>query len=137
MEQLGDYTVQKKLGQGPFGDVYLAEHRFIKRSFALKVLPEEICSNPIFMRRFEAQVAEIAALDHPNIAKIHNISLSDGHYFLVTDPQVDTLDVTLNLERYLELKGKGLSEEDWLDLLKQAASALDYAHEAGVIHGSL
>ena len=47
MDQLGDYTILKKLGDGPFGDVYLAEHRFIKKQFALKVLPEEICSDPI------------------------------------------------------------------------------------------
>ncbi len=137
MEQLGDYTIQKKLGYGPFGDVYLAEHRFIKRLFVLKVLPEEICSNSIFMRRFEAEVAEIAALDHPNIAKIHHISIDEGRFFLVTDPHVDSLGETMHLERYLELKGKSLQEDDWLDLLSQAASALDYAHEAGVVHGSL
>lgn len=137
MEQLGDYTVLKKLGQGPFGDVYLAEHRFIKRSFALKVLPEEICSNPIFMRRFEAEVAEIAALDHPNIAKIHNVSSAEGRFFIVMDPHVDSLGETMHLERYLSLKGRHLNEEDWLELLNQAASALDYAHESGVFHGSL
>jgi formylglycine-generating enzyme required for sulfatase activity len=137
MEQLGDYTLQKRIGQGPFGEVYLAEHRFIKRLFALKVLPEEICSNPIFMRRFEAEVAEIAALDHPHIAKIYNISAADGKFFVVTDPQVDSFGETMHLERYLDLKGKSLQEEDWLDLLNQIASALDYAHEAGVIHGAL
>ena len=81
MEQLGDYTVQKKLGQGSFGDVYLAEHRFIKKLFALKVLPEEICADSIFMRRFEAEIAEIAELDHPHIAKIHNVSCADGNFF--------------------------------------------------------
>jgi len=137
MEQLGDYTIQKQLGQGPFGAVYLAEHRFIKRPFALKVLPEEICSDPLFMRRFEAEVGEIAALDHVHIAKIHNVSSSDGHYFIVTDPIVDSLGETMNLDRYLELKGRSLGEEDWLELLRQVASALDYAHEAGMVHGSL
>lgn len=137
MEQLGDYTITKKLGQGVFGDVYLAEHRFIKRKFALKVLPEEISSNPIFMRKFEAQVAEIAALDHPNIAKIHNISSSDNLYYVVMDPIVDSLDETIHLERYLELKGKGLREDDWVDLLSQVASALDYAHESNIVHGGL
>jgi len=137
MEQLGDYTIQKQLGQGAFGAVYLAEHRFIKRTFALKVLPEEICADPLFMRRFEAQVAEIAALDHPNIAKIHNVSCSDGRYFIVTDPVVDSLGQTMNLDRYLELKGRALAEEDWLDLLSQMASALDYAHEVGVMHGAI
>ncbi|HSX26638.1 MAG TPA: bifunctional serine/threonine-protein kinase/formylglycine-generating enzyme family protein, partial [Chlamydiales bacterium] len=137
MEALGDYIIQRSLGQGAFGAVYLAEHRFIKRSFALKVLPEEICSNAGFMRRFEEQVGEIAALDHPNIAKIHNVSHSDGRYFIVTDPVCDSLGETMNLERYLELKGKSLNEEDWCDLLGQVASALDYAHEAGVVHGAI
>ncbi len=137
MEQLGDYIISKKLGPGLFGDVYLAEHRFIKRLFALKVLPQEICSNPMFMRKFEAEVSEIAALDHPNIAKVHNISSSDGLFFLVTDPNVDSLNETMNLHRYLELKGRSLNEEDWIDLLTQTANALDYAHEQGVFHGAL
>ncbi len=137
MEQLGDYTVLKKLGEGPFGEVFLGEHRFIKRIFALKLLPNEICSDPIFIRRFEAEIAEIAALDHPHIAKIHNVSSAEGRFFIVTDPFVDTLGQTMHLERYLELKGKGLSEEDLLQLLSQVASALDYAHDLGLIHGSL
>lgn len=137
MEQLGDYTIQKQLGEGAFGAVYLAEHRFIKRPFALKVLPEELSQDPSFMRRFEAQVAEIAALDHPHIARIHNVSYSEGRYFIVMDPHVDSLGETMHLDRYLELKGRGLAEEDWLELLSQIASALDYAHEAGVIHGGL
>jgi formylglycine-generating enzyme required for sulfatase activity len=89
------------------------------------------------MRRFEAEIAEIAALDHPNIVKIHNVSCSEGHYFIVTDPQVDSLGETMHLERYLDLKGRSLKEEDWLDLLGQIASALDYAHEAGVVHGGI
>lgn len=137
MEQLGDYTIQKQLGAGPFGDIYLAEHRFIKRPFVLKVLPEEVCANPSFMRRFEAQIAEIAALDHPHIVKIHTVSYAEGLYFIVMDPFVDSLGVTMNLDRFLELKGRSLNEEDWLDLLKPLASAIDYAHEAGVMHGGI
>ncbi len=137
MEQLGDYTIQKQLGQGAFGSVYLAEHRFIKRPFALKLLPQEISTQPTFMRRFEAQIGEIAALDHPNIVKIHNISCSDDRYFIVMDPFVDTLGQTMNLDRYLELKGRALIEEDWLALLKQVGSAIDYAHELGIVHGGL
>lgn len=137
MEVLGDYTIQKQLGDGAFGAVYLAEHRFIKQTFALKVLPEEICLDPAFVRRFETRVSEIAALDHPHIAKIHNVSCFDGRYFIVTDPIIDSLEEVINLDRFLQLKGKSLTEEDYEDLLAQIASALDYSHEKGVVHGSL
>lgn len=137
VEQLGDYIVQKQLGQGAFGTVYLAEHRFIKRPFVLKVLPEEISSDPQFLRRFEMEVAEIASLDHPNIAKIHNVSLHQGRAYLVMDPIVDSLGETMNLDRFLSLKGRSLSEEEQLSFLQSLASAIDYAHEAGVVHGGI
>jgi len=137
VEQLGDYVVQKTLGQGAFGTVLLAEHRFIKRSFALKVLPEEISSDPTFLRRFEVQIADIAELDHPNIAKIHNVSIHAGHAYLVMDPIIDGFGESMNLGRYLGLKGKTLVEEEQEALLRQIASALDYAHETGVAHGGV
>lgn len=137
MDVLGDYTIQKPLGNGAFGAVYLAEHRFIKRHFALKVLPEEICADSNFIRRFETQVAYIAALDHPNIVKIHNVSCAEGRYFIVMDPLVDSFQETMNLARFLQLKGKSFSEEEVEEMLRQIASALDYAHESGLVHGSL
>ena len=142
MENLGDYHLQRQLGLGAFGQVYLAEHRFIKRPFALKILPDELCADASFMRRFEEQVHVIASLDHPNIVKIHNITRADGHYFLVTDPIVDSFGETMNLDRYLNLKGRSLSEEDYISILQQVASALDYSHEQTIggmtlIHGAL
>src|SRR3989344_6364755 len=137
MEQLGDYIVQKKLGHGAFGEVFLAEHRFIKRPFVLKVLPEEISSDPQFLRRFEMQVSEIAELDHPHILKIHNVSIHGGRAYLVMDPVIDSLGETMHLERFLQLKGKALSEGDQIALLSQVASAIDAAHEARVAHGGL
>ena len=96
MDTIGDYTILKQLGQGAFGAIYLAEHRFIKRQFALKVLPEEIGNDPAFIRRFEEHVSHIASLDHPNIAKIHNVSCHNGLYFIVSDPVVDSLAETMN-----------------------------------------
>lgn len=137
LEQLGDYIVQKQLGQGAFGAVYLAEHRFIKRSFVLKVLPEELSNDPQFLRRFETEIAEIAGLEHPHIAKIHNVSLHQGRAYLVMEPVVDALGEAMHLERFLQLKGKTLSENEQEQWLRQIASALDYAHEAGVAHGGL
>jgi formylglycine-generating enzyme required for sulfatase activity len=137
MDALGDYSIQKELGRGAFGALFLAEHRFIKRLFALKALPESVCQDAAFVRRFESNVAQIASLDHPNILKIHNVSYQDGRYFIVTDAIVDSFQESMNLDRFLQLKGKSLSETEIEELLGQIASALDYAHQAGVVHGSL
>ena len=134
---LGDYTIRQQLGHGAFGSVYLAEHRFIKKIFAIKILPEDAVHNPTFLRRFESEVAKIASLDHPNIVKIHNVSCFEGKYFLVMDPVIDSLGETMHLDRYLQLKGKSLSEEEQEGLLRQVAGALDFAAEKGIVHGSL
>ncbi len=137
LEQLGDYIIQKPLGKGPFGIVYLASHRFIKRTFVLKVLPEEISSDSRVFRRLENEISCITNLDHPNIAKIHNVSIDQSLAYFVMDPIVDTLGETMHLGRFLALKGKFLSEAEMTAFLRQIASALDFAHEAGVAHGGL
>lgn len=137
MDVLGDYIILKVLGQGAVSTVYLAEHRFIKKQFAIKVLPDQLATDLSFMRRFEAKVSQIAALDHPNIVKIHNVSFQDGKYFLVMDPIVDSLDDIMNLDRFLQFKGKSLLESEVVSILSQVAQSLDFAHAHGVIHGSL
>lgn len=137
VEQLGDYIVQKQLGHGAFGTVFLAEHRFIKRPFVLKVLPDEISSDPQFLRRFEAEIGEIASLDQSHIVKIHNVSVQDGRAYLVMDPIVDSFGETMNLDRFLSLKGKVLTEEEQTEYLRTIAIAIDAAHDAGIYHGGI
>ena len=100
LDTLGDYSLQRLLGSGAFGDVYLAEHRFIKKPYALKVLPETLCRDGAFLRRFEEDVHSVAQLDHPNIVKIYNVTCADGRYFLVMDPIVDSYGETMHLERF-------------------------------------
>jgi formylglycine-generating enzyme required for sulfatase activity len=124
----GDYTVVKQIGQGALGTVYLAEHRFMKRQYVIKVLPEELSSDRTFIQRLEEDVAMLAALDHPNIVKIHNISFANGQYFIVTDCIVDELGETTNLAQYMLARGKRLEEENLLRALRQLADALNYAH---------
>lgn len=125
---LGDYTLIKQIGQGALGAVYLAEHRFMKKQFALKVFPEDLCSERGFIQRFEEEVGQLSILEHPNIVKLHNISYDQGAYFLVSDCIVDEFGETTNLGQYLQNKDNILSEEEIFRLLKQIADALDYAH---------
>jgi len=136
-QQLGDYTIIKSLGQGTLGTVYLVEHRFMKRHYALKVLPESLASDRSFMQRFQAEVSALSALDHPNVVRIHNVSSVQGKYFLVMDCVVDELGEMTNLAHYLAAKGDALPEAEVVAILKQVAQALDYAHGKGVVHGGL
>ena len=127
---LGDYKVVKQIGQGPLGTVYLAEHRYMKNPYVIKVLPEELSTDRSFIQRFEEEITQLVALDHPHIVKIHNISFSQGTYFLVTDCIVDELGETTNLSQWLLGRNK-LSDEEIYRLLTQLADALDYAHSKG------
>lgn len=133
----GDYTIIKQLGQGSLGTVYLAEHRFMKAHYLLKVLPEELSSDRNFIARLEEDVGAIALLDHPGLVKIHNVSYANGHYFLVIDCIVDEVGETTNLAQHLIAKGATLREEEIYGMLKQIAEALDYAHAKKMIHRSI
>lgn len=134
---LGDYTLIKQIGQGSLGNVYLAEHRFMKKHYILKVLPEELSSDRGFIQRFEEDIGALSILEHPHIVKIHNVSYSHGQYFLVTDCVVDELGETTNLTQYLIARGKNLDEEELFRLLKQLADALDYSHSKKLVHRGL
>lgn len=125
---LGDYTLIKQIGQGALGAVYLGEHRYMKKHFALKLLPDDLCKDRAFIQRFEEEVGVLALLEHPNIVKIHNISYADGRYFLVTDCIVDGDGETTNLAQYLISRRSHLKEEEFWGFLSQIAGALDYAH---------
>ena len=96
----GDYTLTRKLGEGTLGSVYLAEHRFIKKQFVLKILPEELAKDTAFIERFEKEIGALATLDHPNIARVQNVSHADGRYYLVSEYITTTSGESTNLASY-------------------------------------
>ncbi|NGX57863.1 MAG: Serine/threonine-protein kinase pkn1 [Chlamydiae bacterium] len=129
---LGDYQIVKQIGQGTLGSVYLAEHRFMKRPFVIKVLPTELASDRTFVQRFEEEVSALSTLDHPNIVKIHNVSFAEGMYFLVLDCVVDEMGETTNLTKLMQSHRLPLKEKELFSILEQVASALDFAHQKKV-----
>lgn len=135
--ELGDYVLQQELGPSLFGPLYLAEHRFLKRPFLLKALPHTIHVNTPALEAVTHHIAHIAALRHPHIVPIHTVTQIEGRYFVVTEPLLDGTRTPLHWKRYLQEEGGHLTEEQELQLLQQVASALDYAHQAGVVHGGL
>ncbi|OGN59815.1 MAG: serine/threonine protein kinase [Chlamydiae bacterium RIFCSPHIGHO2_12_FULL_27_8] len=126
---IGDYKILKQLGSSSFSEVFLAEHKFLKKRYAIKVIDESLTQNKNFIKSFEDKVGFLTTIDHPAIVKIHDISNVDGKYFLVMDPIVNDNNEVLNLEKYLNLKGDVLPELEIETILRQIASALDYAHK--------
>lgn len=125
---LGDFKILRKIGEGTLGETYLAEQRFIKRPYVLKVLPSELSSDLVFIERFELEVSRLASLEHPRIVKVHTVSCVDNVYFLVTDVVFDDNQETLNLASYLQARKERLSDDEIFSVLHQVAEALDYAH---------
>ncbi len=138
MHNLGEYTLIKPLGKGAMGEAFLAEHRLMKRQVVLKILPLELSKDSKFIHRFETHVEALARLDHPHLVKIHNVCHVDDRYFFVTDYICNSEGKVCNLAHYFEQKKHLLSEEEVLRIVRQIASALDYAHQhKAEAHGSL
>jgi formylglycine-generating enzyme required for sulfatase activity len=137
LDSIGDFRILKLIGQGPLGAIYLGEHKFLKKRFAIKCLPKEITSDHAFVSAFEAEVGKIALLDHLNLVKMHTVSKDGDLYFLVSDFISDFSGETRNLSHYLGSLKTRLSEKEIISLLKQVAYGLDYIHKEGLFHGSL
>ena len=80
-ERQGVYTLREKLGSGGMGDVYLAEHRLLKRSCAIKLIRPDKANDPTAIARFESEVRATAKLTHPNTVEIYDFGLTDDGTF--------------------------------------------------------
>ncbi|MDZ4805780.1 MAG: protein kinase [Candidatus Eisenbacteria bacterium] len=129
-EKIGPYPIERELGRGGMGVVYLGRDTRLDRRVAIKVLPDAFAVDPERLARFEREARMVASLNHPNIAGIYGIEESDGHRFLALEyVDGDTL---------AERIGRGpLSLDDTLDVCRQVAAALEAAHEGGVVHRDL
>src|SRR5262245_54354987 len=82
---ISHYRIVSKLGAGGMGEVYLAQDTKLDRQVALKILPDELASNPDRMRRFVQEAKSAAALNHPNIATIHEIGESNNVNYIAME----------------------------------------------------
>jgi serine/threonine-protein kinase len=125
---LGDrYLIDRELGQGGMATVYLAEDVRHHRKVALKVLRPELAA-VIGAERFLKEIEVTAHLQHPHILPLHDSGEADSFLFYVM-PYVEGESLRSRLEREHQL-----SIGEAVELTRQVASALDYAHRHGVIH---
>lgn len=132
-QTLGQYELREYLGKGGMGAVYLGYQGSLKREVAVKILSLELSQEPEFMARFNREAQTIAALEHPHIVPIHDYGTQTGiSYVVMRLLKGGTLED--RLEARYDSEGAMPSLSETAQLLQQIASALDYAHEMGVIH---
>ena len=125
----GNYELERELGQGGMGTVYLASDTGLNRKVALKILRSDLSEDPAFSKKFLDEVEVTASLAHPNIIRVYTHGEQDGRLYLV----MEHLDQP-SLEQRMDQLGR-LPEVDVLEIGIGIASALQFAHEeTGMIH---
>ncbi len=125
---LGNYLLVRKIGSGGMGDVFLAEHRLMKRKVALKILAAKLIRDKKALQRFQQEVEAAARLSHVNIVTAFDADEAQGYHFLVME-YVEGKDLSL----FIRSTGP-MGVQKAVKCILQAARGLAYAHEQGVIH---
>jgi len=125
---IGEYAGLELVARGGMGEIYKARHPSLNRVVAIKVLSAYFKDDSDFNRRFAREAQMMATLKHPNIIDIYDYGEQDGLPYIVMEYLTgETLSQILKDRTRLSL-------DESLSLLRDLASALDYAHAQGIIH---
>jgi Tol biopolymer transport system component len=127
---IAHYEIVEKIGSGGMGEVYRGHDTKLRRDVAIKVLPEDLSSNPERVARFQREARTLASLHHPHIASIFGFDETGGKHFLAME-LVEGEDLAQRLQR------GPLPVEEALDIARQMAEGLEAAHEKGIVHRDL
>jgi serine/threonine protein kinase/formylglycine-generating enzyme required for sulfatase activity len=125
--RLGDFRIVRQIARGSMGVVYEAMQEPLSRTVALKVLPSELTRDERTIERFQREAGAAASLNHPGIVKVLSVGEEQGfHYYAMDMVRGKALDTSLETER--------LSHPRAGEIIRDAALALAYAHDQGVVH---
>jgi eukaryotic-like serine/threonine-protein kinase len=126
-ELIGHYRIESLIGVGGMGEVYLARDERLGRKVALKFLPERLTADKTQLSRFKTEARSASALNHPNILTVYEIGAEGNRQFIATEfIEGMTLRTSLACGR--------MNLHAALEIAVQVASALDAAHQTGVVH---
>lgn len=130
--QLANFRVECVIGRGGMAQVYYGWDVRLKRPVAIKVLDARFRGNPSYAQRFVREAQAVATWRHENILQVYYADEEEGLYYFVME-YIDGLDLGTLMSQYLA-KGELLPHADLLRIGRAVASALDYAHQKGVVH---
>lgn len=127
---VGPFKIDRELGRGGMGEVFLATDTRLDRQVAIKALPAHLATDPDRLARFQREAKVLASLNHPGIGAIYGLEEVSGHQYLILE--------FVEGETLADRLAKGpIPVDESLSLAKQIAEALEIAHEKGIIHRDL
>jgi serine/threonine protein kinase len=126
-----DYDIEEEIGCGNLTTVYRARRKSDGRPVSIKLVIPEFTSDPVFVRRFVEAGSRAIRLDHPNIARVYEVTEREGAVYVIREYlEADCL------AEWIVQQGR-LSPAQAVPLVRQLASALDYAHSRRAMHGDI
>ena len=126
-ESIDKYKIEKLLGRGGMGAVYLAQDKRLIRPVAIKILSTELASQPLYIKRFLREARLAGQANHQNLVQIYDVG-HDKHYFIAMEFVSGA-----SLEAIIEKQGP-LALKQALQILEGACKGLGVLHKLGVIH---
>jgi serine/threonine protein kinase/tetratricopeptide (TPR) repeat protein len=130
---VGRFVVEGRIGSGGMGQVYRAQDTTLKRVVAIKRMAHHLRLSDLERQRFLKEAQRASALNHPNIAAVHDVLEFDGELFLV----MELVEGTTLRERMQTSGGVPIGISEFLQIAKQCAEGLSAAHQRGIIHGDI
>ncbi len=124
--RIDGYEIERELGKGGMATVYLAVQESFRREVALKIMAPSLVKDSSFAERFLREARIVANLAHPNIVSVYDVGVSGDNYFLAME-----LHTGSDLAKRI---ASGVPHAEIIDILRQIASALTYAHANGYVH---
>src|SRR5713101_9278088 len=126
--KLGKWIIDKELGRGGMGRVYLAHEESGGQLAAVKLLAAELAQESGFLQRFQREIEVLGQLSHPNIVRFYESGSQDGRYFFAMEYVEGE-----SFEQILHRQDR-VPWQEVLDAAVQICAALKHAHDRGIIH---
>ena len=130
---LDDYSLEKSLGKGAFGEVFLTTKKGTNKLYATKKMEKEFFENETTKKYLLNEIYILKELNHPNIVQFADLKRTKNHFYIIME-YCNGGELFKALERHKEKTGKPFSQEVVQNLMKQIISAFQYIHGKNILH---